>query len=110
MIGFRPERRAFSPIRATLRSGTVDVRGHLWWVILRAASGRLQMRVRRVPGRAVVVYLQPSPGEHRMPVCRVCYAARGAAQDVLDAAARRAGQNAAAASPAGAGRASPPAG
>jgi hypothetical protein len=35
-----------------------------------------------------------------MPVCRLCYPARGAAEDVLDAAA----------SPAGASRASPPAG
>ena len=46
-----------------------------------------------------------------MPVCRLCYPARGAAEDVLDAAAQLAGQSAAAAaSPAGAGRASPVAG
>ena len=46
-----------------------------------------------------------------MPVCRLCYPARGAAEDVLDAAAQLAGQSAAvAASPAGASRASPPAG
>jgi hypothetical protein len=69
------------------------------------------MRVRHVPGRAVVVYMQPSPGGTRMPVCRLCYPARGAAEDVLDAAAQLAGQSAAvAASPAGASRASPPAG